>query len=192
MSPRGRRITLLLAVVVGVLFAGRWLSSFLSDLWWSRAISAPAAALVLKWRMWELALELTGVVLAAAWSIGNLAVFGRVIRSLEVPRRLGNLEIREALSSRDIQRLLVVLGLVAGVLVGQGLSAATPAVVLAFSGVVYGTTDPILGQDLGVYVAQLPFWRLAHLESVLLVCLAIGGMATVSYTHLTLPTTPYV
>jgi hypothetical protein len=177
MSPRGRRITLLLAVVVGVLFAGRWLSSFLSDLWWSRAISAPAAALVLKWRMWELALELTGVLLAAAWSIGNLAVFGRVIRSLEVPRRLGNLEIREALSSRDIQRLLVVLGLVAGVLVGQGLSAATPAVVLAFSGVVYGTTDPILGQDLGVYVAQLPFWRLAHLESVLLVCLAIGGMA---------------
>lgn len=177
MSPRGRRITLLLAVVVGVLFAGRWLSSFLSDLWWSRAVSAPAATLVLQWHLRRLALEGLGVLIASAWCISNLAVFGRVIRSLEVPRRIGNLEIREALSSGDIQRLLVVLGLVAGVLVGQGLSAATPTVVLAFSGVVYGTTDPILGQDLGVYVAQLPLWRLAHLEAVLLICLAIGGMA---------------
>jgi uncharacterized protein len=177
MSPRGRRITLLLAVVVGVLFAGRWLSSFLSDLWWSRAISAPAAALVLQWHLRQLALEGTGVLIASVWCIGNLAVFGRVIRSLEVPRRLGNIEIREALSTGDIQRLLVVVGLVAGLLVGQGLSAATSTVVLAFAGVVYGTTDPILGQDLGVYVAQVPLWRLAHLEAVLLVCLAIGGMA---------------
>jgi hypothetical protein len=177
MSPRGRRITLLLAVVVGVLFAGRWLSSFLSDLWWSRAISAPAATLVLQWHLRQLALEGTGVLVASAWCIGNLAVFGRVLRAIEVPRRLGNLEIREALSTGDIQRLLIVVGLGAGWLIGQGLSAATSTVVLAFAGVVYGTTDPILGQDLGVYVAQLPLWRLAHLEAMLLVCLAIGGMA---------------
>jgi hypothetical protein len=62
------------------------------------------------------------------------------------------------------------------VVAGHGLSEAAPSTVLAFIGVVYGVNDPILGHDLGLYVAQLPLWRLLHSQALLLVVLAIAGM----------------
>src|SRR5882672_5889149 len=93
MSPRGRRIGLLLAAVVVLLFSGRWLASFLTDLWWARAVSAAAAEFAWQWRLLRLSLELTGIAVAGAWFVGHLLVFSRAVHGVTITRRVGGLEI---------------------------------------------------------------------------------------------------
>ncbi|HKV74802.1 MAG TPA: UPF0182 family protein [Gemmatimonadales bacterium] len=176
MSPRGRRIGLLLAAVVVLLFSGRWLAGFLTDLWWARAVSPAAAEFAWQWRLLRLSLELTGITVAGAWFVGHLLVFSRAVHGVAITRRLGGLEIQQALHSRNLVLTLSALGLLAGVAVGHGLGDAAPAAVLAFIGVVYGVNDPVLGKDVGLYVAQLPLWRILHTQALLLVVLAIAGM----------------
>ncbi|MEO8032225.1 MAG: UPF0182 family protein [Gemmatimonadota bacterium] len=181
MSPRGRRIGLLLAAVVVLLFAGRWFSQFLTDLWWARSVSTAAAEFAWQWRLLRLSLELTGVAVAGAWFVGHLLIFSRAVSGVAITRRIGGLEIQQALNSRNLVLILAGLGLLAGVAAGHGQGDAAGSAVLAFIGVVYGVNDPILGHDLGLYVAQLPLWRLLHAQALLLVMLAIAAI-TMLYT----------
>jgi hypothetical protein len=181
MSPRGRRIALLLAAVVVLLFAGRWFSLFLTDLWWARAISPAAAEFAWQWRLLKLSLELTGIAVAGAWFVGHLLIFSRAVSGVAITRRVGGLEMQQALNSRNLVLILAGLGLLAGVAAGHGLGDAAGPAVLAFIGVVYGVNDPVLGHDLGLYVAQLPLWRLLQGQALLLVLLAIAGI-TMLYT----------
>lgn len=181
MSPRGRRLAILLAAVVILLFAGRWFSHFLTDLWWARAISPAAAEFAWQWRLLRLSLELTGIAVAGAWFVGHLLIFSRAVSGVAITRRVGGLEIQQALNSRNLVLILAALGLLAGVAAGHGLSESAGAAVLAFIGVVYGVNDPVLGHDLGLYVAQLPLWRILQDQALLLVMWAIAGI-TLLYT----------
>jgi hypothetical protein len=95
-----------------------------------------------------------------------------------VPRQLGNLEIREAINARVLAFAGVVVGSLMGILVGRGLGEWTPTLALAWNGVTYGETEPLLGHDLGLYLAQLPLWRDLHGYLLLLVLLALGGVLT--------------
>ena len=73
--------------------------------------------------------------------------------------------------------VVVVSGVLLGLLVGAGASGWWRDVALAWQGVAYGVSDPLLGRDLGVYVAQLPIWRATHSFLVLVVLLALTGVA---------------
>ncbi|MEP6571281.1 MAG: UPF0182 family protein [Gemmatimonadota bacterium] len=178
MTPRARRILIAILVVVVLLFAGRWTAGVLADRWWAEQISPAAGWLVAKWHLMELSLELTGIAVACAWFIGNLLGVYRAIRTVQVPRQLANLEIREALTPRLLVIGSVSVGGLLGLLVGSGVGNALPTALLAWQGVHYGEAESLLNYDLGLYVAQLPLWRFLHGYMLLLTLLALVGCLT--------------
>lgn len=176
MSPRARRLALLIIAIVVLLFAGRWTAGVYAERWWAEQISPAAAAAVTGWALIEFGLEATGILLACAWFIGHLLLVYRAIGSVQVHRRLANLEIREAVNMQVLVWLSVIGGLLLGFLAGRGAGEWAPAVVLSWSGKSYGAADPLLGRDLTFYLTRLPIWRLLHGYSILLTLLALGGV----------------
>jgi hypothetical protein len=171
---RGRRIVPALAVFGVLLFAGRWFAGMLADRWWAEEISPAAVSFVTGWHTLELTLELGGVLVACAWFVGHLLVVYRAIGSVQVSRHVANLEIREALTRETLLTTTVLAGLGLGLLTGLGASRWAPVVALAWHGLSYDIAEPVLNHDLGLYVAQLPLWRVLHGFFLLLSLLGLG------------------
>ncbi len=174
MSRRGRVAALIVLAVVAFLFIGRWATLVIAERWWAETISPAAGRFAGEVQALRLLLDLAGILAATAWFTGNLYIVYRTIGSVHVSRRVANLEINEALTSRALLTGTIAGGVLLGVLTGLGTSRWWHSVVLAVHGVSYGTLDPVLGKDLGLYVAQLPLWRRAHGAALLLVLLALG------------------
>jgi hypothetical protein len=173
-NRRGRRLIGAVAGVVALLFAGRWAAGLLTDRWWAAQISPAAVGFVTDSHVLRLTLDLAGFLLAAAWFIGHLLVVYRAVGSVQVRRHVANLEFREALTPGVLLGVAVGAGALLGLLVGTGGAERWQQVALAWQGVTYGLADPLLQKDAGLYVAQLPVWRLAHGFALLLVVLALG------------------
>ncbi len=174
MNRRGRRLIAAITGVVALLFVGRWAAGLLADRWWAEQISPAAVDFLTDWHILRLTLDLAGFLLASAWFIGHLFVVYRAVGSVQVRRNVANLEFREALTPGMLLALAVGAGALLGLLVGTGGAERWQQVALAWQGVTYGIADPLLQHDAGLYVAQLPAWRLAHGFSLLLVVLALG------------------
>ena len=168
MSLRARQVVALLVALGLLLFAGRWTAGLLADRWWAETISPAAVSFVTDWHLLRITLELGGVLVASAWFIGHLLVVYRAIGSVQISRHVANLEIREALTSEVLLATAVGLGLVLGLLTGTGGSAWASTVALAWRGATFEVAEPVLGHDLGLYIAQLPLWRLLHGFALLL------------------------
>ncbi len=174
MNRRGRRLIAAIAGVVGLLFLGRWVAGLLADRWWADQVSPSAVAFLTDWHILRLTLDLAGFVLASAWFIGHLLIVYRAVGSVQVRRHVANLEFREALTPGVLLAIAVGTGALLGLLVGTGGAERWQQVALAWQGVSYGLVDPLLQNDAGLYVAQLPAWRLAHGFALLLVILGLG------------------
>ncbi|MGH7580779.1 MAG: UPF0182 family protein [Gemmatimonadales bacterium] len=174
MNRRGRRLIAAIAGVVALLFVGRWAAGLLADRWWATQISPAAVDFLTDWHILRLTLDLAGFLLASAWFIGHLFVVYRAVGSVQVRRNVANLEFREALTPGMLLAVAVGSGALLGLLVGTGGAERWQQVALAWQGVGYGVADPLLQHDAGLYVAQLPAWRLAHGFALLLVVLALG------------------
>src|SRR5918999_1405163 len=118
MSRRARRLAALVAALVALLFAGRWSATVLADRWWAAQIAPPAAEFLTDWHILRLTLDLTGVVLAAAWFIGHLLLVYRAIGSVQVRRSVANLEFREAMTPGALLSAVIGSGALLGLLVG--------------------------------------------------------------------------
>src|SRR3954466_8053977 len=177
MSRRGRRLTAAIGALFALLFVGRWTATLLADRWWGAQLSPAAAEFLTDWHLLRFTLDLTGCLIASAWFIGHLLLVYRAVGTVQVRRNVANLEFREALTPRALLTMVTAGGVLLGLLVGVGASGWWRDVTLAWNGVSYGMADPLLGQDLGVYVAQLPVWRAAHGFFLLLVLLALTGAA---------------
>ena len=177
MSARGRRTVTALAVLVILLFAGRWTALVLTDRWWAEVISPAAATFLTGLHLLRLTLDASAVLVATAWFTGHLVIVQRAIGSVQVPRHLANLEIREALTPSVLLPAILLTGSALGLAVGLGASDTWNELVLAWHGVRYGVEDPYLHRDLGLYVAQLPAWRAFHGFSLLLVGAALAAVA---------------
>lgn len=177
MSRRGRRLAAVIAALVVLLFAGRWSATLLSDRWWAAELSPAAADFLTDWHLLRLTLDLCGALVASAWFIGNLLLVYRAVGTVQVRRNVANLEFREALTPRALLSVAVASGALLGLLTGAGASRWWREVTLAWEGVSYGVFDPLLGRDLGLYVSQLPVWTAAHGFMLLLVLLALTGVA---------------
>ncbi|MEE8267392.1 MAG: UPF0182 family protein [Gemmatimonadales bacterium] len=186
MVKRGRAITVVGAAVVVFLFLGRRLSVILSDYWFGTLISPDAGTFLLQFHALRALLDGAGVLVASTWFIGNLFVVYRALGTVQVPRYLANIEFRETLTPNVLLGITVALGGLLGLMVGLGASEWWADLALAWQGVVFGVADPLLGHDLGVYLAQLPWWRtlrgfclflvVAGLLLVLLLYTVIGSL----------------
>jgi hypothetical protein len=160
-------------VAAALLFGGRWAAALLTDRWWAEAVAPAAAPFLTQLHILRLVLDVTGVVLAAAWFIGHLLVVYRAIGSVQVPRHVANIEFREAVGPRTLLAGVIAGGGLLGLLVGSGVSRWWSTIALAWQAPSFGVREPLLGRDVGTYVTQLPLWRELHGFTLLLVLLAL-------------------
>src|SRR5215210_3837460 len=139
--------------------------------------SPQAATYLTDWHILRLTLDLAGILIASAWFIGHLLLVYRAVGTVQVRRSVANLEFREALTPRTLLTAAIGAGALLGLLVGVGASGWWREAALAWQGVTYRIADPLMGRDLGVYVAQLPIWQAAHGFLLLLVLLGLSGVA---------------
>lgn len=177
MSPRAIRITVAVLVLVAVLFAGRWAAGLFAERWWAEQLSPAAAKFVTRWAVVSLFLEVLGVLAACLWFVGHLLLVYRAIGSVQVHRRLANLEIREAVNMRAVIWIGVLGGLLLGVITGRGMGNWTGQLLLGSTGLEYGEVDPLLGREIAFYLARLPLGRLVHEYLTVLTVTAFGGVA---------------
>ena len=121
MSPRALRVTLAVLILVALLFTGRWTAGLLADRWWAEELTPAAVRFVTRWMVLSLILELFGIAVACAWFVGHLLLVYRAIGSVQVHRRLANLEILEAVNMRAIIWLSIGGGLLLGSIAGRGV-----------------------------------------------------------------------
>lgn len=180
MTPRTRRLVVGAVLLVTALVIGRWTVAAVAERWWAASISPSAAGFVTRWQMLGLALDAAAILTASAWFAAQALLVARAIAAVEVERDLGNLRVREKVPGRLLVVAAVATGVLLGVLTGAGARAWRIPVALAWEGVEYGVRDPVLGVDVGVYVADLPLWLVAHRFIFTLVALGLA-ITTVLY-----------
>lgn len=178
MTPRLRRLVAAVVVLIALLFAGRWTVSFVAERWWATTISPAAASFVGSWQLLGLALDAGAILAASAWFAVQALLVARVVASVQVTHRFGDLQLREALPTRLLLAAAVTAGILLGLIAGAGAHAWREPIALAWQGVTYGVKDPFLHQDLGTFVAQLPAWDLGHRFAVLLALLGLAFCIT--------------
>src|SRR2546425_703789 len=110
--------------------------------------------------------------------------------SVQLPRRLGDLEIVEAVPQRVLLGGTITSGLVFGFLLALGTGDWWMAARLAAHPPRFGIADPLLHRDLGYYVGQLPWLArvqglllLASVTGTVLVALLYFGMGSLRFRH---------
>ncbi len=173
MTRRARRLATAVALLVAALFVGRWTANFLAERWWAATISPAAVSAVTRWKLLGLALDGIAITTAACWFALQAVVVARAIASVQVARQVGNLQLRETIPTRLLLLGAVVTGILLGVVTGAGAREWRAPVALAWQGVTYGVHDPLMHEDVGVYVSRLPLWDVAHGFAVLLAVLGL-------------------
>ena len=153
------RRSLIGAVAAALILAvGHWVAVVIAQELWVKAVAPGATAFVLRWALAGAALQVTSLSATAAWFALNLAFVSRAIGSIQLPRRLGGIEIREAVPREAHLPVVILLSLLLGVLLGGVSPHAVARIALAWHGLRLGLADPVLGRDAGLYIAQLPVW----------------------------------
>ncbi|MCA9768220.1 MAG: UPF0182 family protein, partial [Gemmatimonadetes bacterium] len=162
MTPRARRLLASALAVALVLVVGRWVVDVLATRWWAAAISAGTLQAVTRWQFLGAILDLGAVAVASTWFAVQALLVARAIATVQIQREVGGRPVRESLATRWVVVGAIASGIVLGLLTGAGAHDWRASVALAWEGVRFGLEEPLLGADLGVFVAQLPLWELAH------------------------------
>jgi hypothetical protein len=118
------------------------------------------------------------LIVAIAWMAGNLLIVYRAIGSVQMPHRLGDLEIVEAVPRRTLLAATVLLGIILGTLLSLGTGDWWRHAVLAASPPRFGVLDSTkLGYDAGYYVSVLPWLATIQNRTLILVVAALGIVA---------------
>ena len=174
------------AALVVVLVGGRWLALETAERAW--AASVPAGQVYVVGH--DVARLVSGLILllAVAWGTGNVFFVYRAIGSVQLPRRLGDLEIVEAVPQQVLLGGTLASGLAFGFLLALGTGDWWMAARLAARPPRFGVADPLLHRDLGYYVGQLPWLErlhglllLASVTATLLVALLYLGMGSLRF-----------
>jgi len=163
-------------LLVVALVGGRWLAVETTERAWDRTFAGGEALIAAR----TLARLLSAVVLlvAIAWVTGNLLIVYRAIGSVQMPRRLGDLEIVEAVPRRTLLSVTIVLGVILGVLVSLGTGDWWRQAILAAAPPHFGVSDATkLGRDAGYYVSVLPWFATLQNRTLLFVIAALGMVA---------------
>jgi uncharacterized protein UPF0182 len=163
-------------LLVIALVGGRWLAVETAERAWDRTFAGGETLIAAR----NLARLLSLLVLfaAIAWITGNLLIVYRAIGSVQMPRRLGDLEIVEAVPRQTLLTMTVLLGVILGSLLSLGTGDWWRHAVLATAPPHFGIGDPTHPtRDAGYYVSVLP-WLAALQNRTLL--LAVGALGIVA------------
>jgi hypothetical protein len=155
-----RWLFLSLAGVALFLLLGRGISGLYAEWTWYAALGA--LPLYESRLAHEAALRLGAAAGGFLFAFANLYGVRRSIVSLVLPRRLGDLEIGEAVPGRLLTGIVLVLSIVIGLVLAVPQDDWT-TLALARIGVPFNEIDPYLDNDFGYYVYRLPFERAAYL-----------------------------
>jgi uncharacterized protein len=186
-AARRRRAFLLgLAILVALLVGGRWLALETAERAWAATIARGNVYLAAR----DLARLTRGIVLlvAVTWGTANLYYVYRSIGSVQLPRRLGDLEIVEAVPQRVLLAGTLAGGIVYGLLLALGTGDWWLQALLASRPPSFGIPDPVLHRDLGYYLGELPwavtcknFALLGTTTAALLVALLYVGIGSLRF-----------
>src|SRR5207249_10565349 len=143
------------AALVVVLVGGRWLALEIAERAW--AASVPGGEVYVVGH--DVARLVSGLILllTIGWGTGNVFLVYRAIGSVQLPRRLGDLEIVEAVPQRVLLGGTLLAGAAFGLVLALGTGDWWLQATLAARPPRFGIADPVLHRDLGYYVAQLPW-----------------------------------
>ena len=136
------------------LLLGRWISATYSD--WTWYASMDALPVFRSAVMHNLAWRVGAMLLAFGFAFLNFYALRKSIVSLVLPRRLGDLEIGEAVSPRTLLAFVVWVSAILAVLLSSPIGDWTT---FAFARIAqpFREMDPYLDRDLSFIVARLPF-----------------------------------
>ena len=167
-----RRWSLLLgvALLVVVLVGGRWLALETAERAWAASVPGGRAYLTAR----DFARLVSGMLLlaAVAWGTANLLFVYRSIGSMQLSRRLGDLEIVEAVPQPLLLAGTIASGVVFGFLLTLGTGDWWIHAALASRPPTFGVRDPVLHRDLGYYVGELPWTERLHGFALVAICAA--------------------
>ncbi len=172
MTLRSRWLAAGFAVVIVVLLLGRWRAVGAADLLWANALAVgDAHAEIARVRT---LLFVAAFMVAAAWCLGNLWLVYRSIGSVTVPRRLGNIEIVEAVPRQYLLVGFTVLGIGLALAMSFQSGEWWQIRALASGGAIVGLSDPIFQRDASYYLFSLPRTRTLHSYATLLAAAMLG------------------
>ncbi len=180
MGRRGKWIWIAVGVALVALVGGRWLAVAAANRLWADALGVG----VIHGEIHGIQTMLFATALAAAalWCLGNLYLVYRSIGSVHVPRRLGNIEIIEAVPRQYLLLGAAALGLVLAVALSHRAGGWWYPRALAAVSTRLEINDPLLGRDVAYYLYQLPWQRTLHAFVTLLtgVMLAVTALLYVA------------
>ena len=154
MTRRPALLTLAVLLVV-LLVGGRWLALETAERAWAATFSG--GTVLTEARTLARLMQLFVLLFALTWATGNVFIVYRTIGSVQMPRRLGDLEIVEAVPQPVLFALALGTGIVGGLLLSLGTGDWWRGALLASAPPHFGVTDEILRHDLGYYVSVLPW-----------------------------------
>src|SRR6266571_2578257 len=177
-ARRRRAFVWAAAALVIALVGGRWLAIETAERAWAATVTGGDVYLAAR----DLARLVQGIILLVSltWGIGNLYIVYRAIGSVQLPRRLGDLEIVEAVPQRVLLGGTLLAGAAFGLVLALGTGDWWLQATLAARPPRFGIADPVLHRDLGYYVAQLP-WALTSQAYALLATSAATVVVTLLY-----------
>ena len=174
-----RRVVLYgVAAALLLLFGGRWAAiRFTEASWYSDlGLGRLYRARLLHDGLWQLAVAAA----ATAWyAVQTFAVY-RSIGAVHLPRRVGNLEIAEAVPQRVLRWIALALAVLLGLVTAATFSDLPDLITLYRAAVPLGTVEPVLGNEASFYLARLPLLETLHLAALLMVVFG-GFVATALY-----------
>ena len=173
MSPRARRVAVVLVALALALSLGRWGSLFLADRLWEATVSEPVAAAGSRRALLALGLELAGILISIIWFTAHFTIARRAALPDHPPPER---EHAKLWPDRLPRWSLTAGAIVLGVLLGGGAGAWLDEVLLTLDGVRLGVPDPLLGADLGVFLRDFPLWMHLQARAMLLSGAALLGV----------------
>ena len=155
LARRRRALVVGLAILVTLLVGGRWVAIETAERAWAATVARGDVYLAMR----DLARLVHGLVLLVAigWGTANLYYVYSSIGSVQLPRRLGDLEIVEAVPQRILLAAALASGIAYGLLLTLGTGQWWLEALLASRPPHFGVSDPVLQRDLGYYVGTLPW-----------------------------------
>ncbi|HTI03735.1 MAG TPA: UPF0182 family protein [Gemmatimonadales bacterium] len=163
------------ALLVAALVGGRWLAVETAERAWDQTFTGGAT--IIAARNLARMLQALAAAVSITWITGNLLIVYRAIGSVQMPRRLGDLEIVEAVPQHTLLAATVLLGVVLGTLLSLGTGDWWRHAVLASSPLRFGVTEPVLHHDVGYYLGVLPWLAALQNRALLLAVTALSVVA---------------